>query len=126
MALIKQRRAWVIALFVESQTYSVIPTTWVFQLTDDFGKITIFCKWPPGLDQDVTSETIKNTTVPTDDWSSYKIRMLDNGKEYYNFSKAWHKKIDYVKSATESEDGPTSSKKSKVNFIPDSESEIEG
>ncbi|KAF0720592.1 Uncharacterized protein FWK35_00021527 [Aphis craccivora] len=34
-----------------------------------------------------------------------------------NFSKAWYKKIDYVKSATESEDGPKRPKQSKVNFI---------
>lgn len=65
----------------------MIPTTWVFQSTDDFDKTTIFCKWPPGSDQDVTSETIRNTTVPTDDWSSYKIRMLDNGKEYCKYCK---------------------------------------
>lgn len=43
----------------------MIPTTWVFQSTEDSGKITIFSKWPPGLDQDVTSETIQNATIPT-------------------------------------------------------------
>jgi len=68
-------------LFVESQTYSVIPTTWLFQLTDNSGKIAIFSKWPPGLDENVTSETIKNATIPAQDWSSFKIRLLDNGKE---------------------------------------------
>lgn len=77
---LQKRTSWVIALFVESQTYSVVPTTWVFQSTDNSGKITIFSKWPPGLDQNVTSEIIKNATIPTQDWSSYNIRLLDNGK----------------------------------------------
>lgn len=65
----------------------MIPTTWVFQSTDDSGKITIFSKWPPGLDQDVTSETIKNAMIPTQDWSSYEIYLLDNGKEYCKYYK---------------------------------------
>lgn len=81
----QKRTSWVIALFVESQTYSVVPTTWVFQSTDNSGKITIFSKWPPGLDQNVTSEIIKNATIPTQDWSSYNIRLLDNGKEYSKY-----------------------------------------
>lgn len=65
----------------------MIPTTWVFQSNKDSGKITIFSKWPPGLYQDVTSETIKNATIPTQDWSSYKICLLDNGKEYCEYCK---------------------------------------
>ncbi|KAF0690724.1 Uncharacterized protein FWK35_00031425 [Aphis craccivora] len=69
----------------KNEQHGVIPTTWLFQFTDDSGKISIFSKWPPGLDENVSSETIKSVTIPAQDWSSFKIRLLDNGKEYCKY-----------------------------------------
>lgn len=70
-----------IAIFRDSQDYSVIPTNWVLKTVDGHGNTIVKCVWPPSAFH-VTSDTLKEAMEPLDDWKTYKIKLFENGKEY--------------------------------------------
>ncbi|KAL5239088.1 hypothetical protein ACI65C_006498 [Semiaphis heraclei] len=92
---VKQRqnkKCWVIATFPDSNDFSVISTNWVLQTVDGYGNSVVKCVWPPSTFH-VTSDYLKECVEPADNWSTYRIKLYENGKEYGDFGKAWYKHV---------------------------------
>lgn len=69
---------WIVGFFHDSKEYSVIPCNWLYK---PIGCKTekSFTKWPPYA---VTSKHLQEAIDSLDDWESYKITILNNGKTY--------------------------------------------
>jgi len=67
------------ALFKDSNTYSVIPKNWILTSKSN-NNDSIFVKWPPL--QNVTSDIIFAAMDPMQIWKAFKVKLLDGGKEY--------------------------------------------
>lgn len=70
--------SWFMALFKETNTYSVVPKNWI--LTSKNNNDNVFVKWPPL--QNVTSDIICAAMDPLQTWKAFKVKLLDDGKEY--------------------------------------------
>lgn len=56
----------------------MIPHNWIHKPSD--AKIgETFCWWPPFA---VTSDHLQEAQFPSDNWESYRIRILNDGKTY--------------------------------------------
>lgn len=71
--------SWFMALFKDSNTYSVIPKNWILTSKSN-NNDSIFVKWPPL--QNVTSDIIFAAMDPMQIWKAFKVKLLDGGKEY--------------------------------------------
>lgn len=71
------RVSWFLVLFKETNEYSVVPKNWILPInTND----SLFVKWPPF--PNVTSDLILAAIDPLPEWQTFKIKLLDDGKEY--------------------------------------------
>jgi len=81
IAVVVQKKKWVIAIFPESKDYSVIPTN----LLVDKEKLTEgtikFCRWPLTR---VTSNKLKcaDDPDPEPSWEVYRVKIVDRNKTY--------------------------------------------
>lgn len=66
-----------IALFPDTNEYSVIPKNWIINSND---KKDTFCQWPPG---NVDSDIIMQAEEPKDTWKIYRVKLQGN-KTYSN------------------------------------------
>jgi len=73
---------WVVAKFIDTKDYSVLPINWLVEnTTEKLITSTIkFCKWPPI--RSVTSDDLKKAVKPKDSWTQYEIKILGGNKTY--------------------------------------------
>jgi len=63
-----------VALFTETKDYSVVPTNWIIESTNNSS--IQFCKWPPIIK--VTSTVLRQADNPLENWNTYRIKIVGN------------------------------------------------
>ncbi|XP_025207839.1 uncharacterized protein LOC112603482 [Melanaphis sacchari] len=109
---------WVVAKFIDTKDYSVLPINWLVENeTEKLITSTIkFCKWPPI--RSVTSDDLNKAVKPKDSWTQYEIKILGGNKTHDNFSKAWH-----VQVVTSDNEEPVAKKKCNTPVTDSSDDE---
>lgn len=67
------------AVFPESNDFSVIPTNWLVDQEKLAEGAIKFCRWPLNR---VTSNELKAATDPEPSWETYRVKVVGRSKTY--------------------------------------------